>query len=255
MIFSIQRFLEDYFERRGLLDLDQYAVKVANLYGRLRPTGTDEALLHSMRRVRTAFFRNNVNLNRVTFERDLLAVLDRQFQKKSLLTEFPGGISRDRAYLQRRRKSMWLFLDRFRQAVESRAVDVLWQSRKKGRLLHRPEHIGQGLLAIFFKGILDSNTHGLVLREMYSGTGFVDVAIVFTKVPHLVEIKVLTSRFTGASQLQTYMRMEGRKEGWLLLFDARSPNGRVQIPDLIDTEDGRIRILLVDINPIPPSRK
>jgi len=35
MIFSVQRFLEDHFERRGLEDVDQYAIQVANVVERL----------------------------------------------------------------------------------------------------------------------------------------------------------------------------------------------------------------------------
>lgn len=32
MIFSVQHFIEDYFHRRGLTDLDQFAVRLANAY-------------------------------------------------------------------------------------------------------------------------------------------------------------------------------------------------------------------------------
>ncbi|HEX8144764.1 MAG TPA: hypothetical protein VF553_19500 [Pyrinomonadaceae bacterium] len=83
MIFSIQRYLEDYFERLGLRDVDQYAVKLANIYSSLSPTLSDEDVLRSIRRIHTVFFRNNANLDRTEFESKLLATLKRQFKKKS----------------------------------------------------------------------------------------------------------------------------------------------------------------------------
>jgi hypothetical protein len=59
MIFSIQRYLEDYFERRGLSDNDQYAVKVANLYGALRSSSSGSTLRRRLRSIHTVFFRAN----------------------------------------------------------------------------------------------------------------------------------------------------------------------------------------------------
>lgn len=82
MIFSIQRYIEDYFERRGLTDNDQYAVKVANLYGVVRSTGSERALRRRIRGIRTIFFRANSSLVRTDFEAELLQALDRRFFKK-----------------------------------------------------------------------------------------------------------------------------------------------------------------------------
>ena len=82
MIFSIQTYLEDYFNRRGLGDPDQYAVSLARLYDRERQEKTGPAFLAAMRHIRTAFYRRNDCIDRAAFEGKLLAVLDGKFKKK-----------------------------------------------------------------------------------------------------------------------------------------------------------------------------
>jgi hypothetical protein len=82
MIFSIQRYLEDYFESRGLMDNDQYAVKLANLYATSRHGASKSAFLKRLGRVQTIFFRANRSLARISFQLELLDALDRQFLKK-----------------------------------------------------------------------------------------------------------------------------------------------------------------------------
>ena len=82
MIFSIQTYLEDYFNRRGLGDPDQYAVSLARLYDRERHAKSASAFLAAMKRVRTVFYRRNDRIDRATFEGKLLAVLDSRFKKK-----------------------------------------------------------------------------------------------------------------------------------------------------------------------------
>jgi hypothetical protein len=51
MIFSIQHYLEDYFHQRNLNDVDQYAVKLANLYALQREQKTEPDFLKAMSRV------------------------------------------------------------------------------------------------------------------------------------------------------------------------------------------------------------
>lgn len=82
MIFSIQRYLEDYFERRGLTDNDQYAVKVANLYATARHTSAKGVFLKRLGHIHTVFFRANPSLARGDFQVELLQALDRRFSKK-----------------------------------------------------------------------------------------------------------------------------------------------------------------------------
>lgn len=255
MIFSVQRYIEDYFQKRGLTDIDQYAVKVANFYIKLQPSATEDDALRLIHRIRTTFFRANTNIDRSKFESELLKLLKREFQKKSLVVEFPG-VSKDVKFLNKqRRRTMAAILKRFREAVEARTIDTFWQSRKQGKLAKNPELIGQGLLAMFIKGVLSPDPKGLILREVYSGIGYVDITVIFASTLHLIELKMLTSKFVGPSQLESYMKTEKRTEGWLVIFDARHLSRKTTaIPDSIDTQAGKIRVMLVDINPIPPSR-
>lgn len=85
MIFSVQRFLEDYFTRSGLVDTDQYAVSLANVYDRERSTKSVASFLKSAHRIRTAFYRQNHQLDRQEFESSILSLLDKKFKKKSRL--------------------------------------------------------------------------------------------------------------------------------------------------------------------------
>lgn len=107
-------------------------------------------------------------------------------------------------------------------------------------------------MAVFAKGVLGSD--GLVLREVGSGIGFVDVGILFGRVLHLVELKVLKTELSGIGQLARYMRNEGRKEGWLLLIDVRQTGRVTATPTTVTTPAGRIRIVRVDANPTPPHK-
>jgi hypothetical protein len=258
MIFSIQHYLEDYFHQRNLLDTDQYAIKLANLYARKRHTAIDEDILKSMRRIQTVFYGNNSQPDRPLLEREILRRLDRKFKKKLSDVddcEFPGGVAPESAQLKKLyRRSVANVLQLFKQGIEARAVDVIWKSRAKGQLRPKPEKVGQGLLAAFVMGTL-SNGKGHLLREMGSGVGFVDVAIILGSVLHLVELKVLLSGgFSGVAQLTEYMRTEQRRQGWLVVFDARRNDKQEPLPPKVDTKDGTVRILVININPVAPSK-
>jgi hypothetical protein len=257
MIFSIQHYLEDYFHQRNLSDVDQYAVKLANLYALRRTGKTEPDFLKVMNRLQTAFYRNNSQLDRKSVERDLLMRLDRRFKKKLSHPgelKFPGGVASERASMQRLpRRSIGDLLRLFKHAMESRAVDTIWSARAVGRLRSRPEKVAQGLLSLFAMGVL-SNGRGNLLRELASGVGFVDLVLMFGNVSHLVEMKVLRGAFTGVTQLAAYMVTERRHEGWLVVFDARPPGRRTALPEQRDTPAGTVRIVAVDINPTPPSR-
>jgi hypothetical protein len=82
MIFSIQIYLEDYFNRRGLGDPDQYAVALARLYDRERHAKTAPAFLSAMKRIRTVFYKRNDHIQRDAFDRKMLTLLDGKFKKK-----------------------------------------------------------------------------------------------------------------------------------------------------------------------------
>ncbi len=82
MIYSIQSYLEDYFDRCGLLDRDQYAVGLARLYDRQRHGKKVPAFLSSMKGIRTIFYKQNAHMQRPAFERKILTLLDGKFKKK-----------------------------------------------------------------------------------------------------------------------------------------------------------------------------
>lgn len=91
MIFSVQHFLEDHFQRRGLADVDQYAIKVANLFARLGPQASKRTLARELERIRTVFFRRNNDLDRKVFEEKLATTLRLRFKKK--ITTLRSAIS------------------------------------------------------------------------------------------------------------------------------------------------------------------
>lgn len=255
MLFTIQTFLEDYLSRRNISDPDGYAVRVANLYYHDRASMETNAFSRRMRRVRTLLFINNSGIKRAEFENELLARLDKKFKKKLGADEllFPGGTVLEQRRLRRRpRITIEAILDEFRKAVEARAVDVFWESRKRGKLHRRPEKIAQGLFAVFAKAMIRDK--GNIIREMLSGIGFVDVGVLISKGMHLVELKMLTGVFVGPDQLAHYMALEGRQRGHLIVIDARRPGKKADLPSTIRVPPGIVNVCLVDINPVAPSR-
>lgn len=166
---------------------------------------------------------------------------------------FPGGLSKERARLSRAdRLTLESILAQFRAAIEARATDVFWRSRRNGQLVPNPEKVAQNLLAVFIIGALRGR--GLVVRELKSGVGFVDIAVLRGAVTHLLELKVLRSKFAGVRQLQAYMRTERRRIGWLVIFDGRTLGKKPPLPPVLRVPEGAIRIVIVDISPAVPSR-
>ena len=113
-------------------------------------------------------------------------------------------------------------------------------------------------MGVFAKAAL--NGKGVALREGMSGTGFVDLAIVLRGgVAHLVELKIHSAgKLKGPTQLATYMKHEGRREGWLLVFDARPSTGTIPrdvLPSALTLPSGKVHVMVVDINPIKPSAR
>ena len=260
MIFSIQRFIEDYFQKRNLSDVDQFAVSLANLYDRRRAQTSRDQFLLAMRRVRTLFYKNNVSLNRPDFERGLLKVLDDRFDPKKKGVEkephFSSNLSQARKRLSlRRRLTINQILLEYKRAVEARGIDAFWKSRKKGNLRSRPESIAQSLLATALRMFFRNRGYGLEFREFASGVGFVDIGVVLSHVLHLIELKVLVKTFQGPAQLDQYMVSEGRKEGWLIVLDTRPDKLKTILPATIRSKRGDIKVLSIDINPVAPSKK
>ena len=255
MLFIIQAYLEDFLKKRNIIDSDGYAVHVANIYFHHRSDMDETAFLRKVRGIKTVIFVNNGIKNRAEFEKSLIDRLDRQFKKKLINHNptFPGGTEPERKRLQHLpRRTVGTLLKEFKHAVEARAIDMFWISRTKGKLRSSPEKIAQGLLAVFTKGVLKGQ--GIILREINSGIGFVDIGIIFSTILHLVEVKVLTGKFEGPEQLEQYMRTERRNQGSLVVIDTLNPENKIDLPELIPTLSGIIKVYRVDINPCPPSK-
>ncbi len=253
MIFRIQVYLEDYFNKSQLIDSDGYAVNLANMYSHDRLKIDEISFLKKVHKINTTFFANNSIDNRREIEAKLVKKLDKKFKKKQSKTMFPGGIVKEKenfSYLPR--LTINHLLDMFCSAVEARAVDQFWVSRKKGLLRDHPEKIGQGLFATFVEGSLIFR-NGLSIKEFQSGIGFVDFVVVLSTIPHLIEMKVLKDSFSGANQLEQYMKTERRNRGSLLVFDSGLSQVKIDLPPRIETATGKIKVYRADINPKPPS--
>jgi hypothetical protein len=122
-------------------------------------------------------------------------------------------------------------------------------------LKKRAEKLGQELFGVFARTKLAAK--GSAIREAVSGIGFVDVLVTFSSgLLHLIEFKILKGKeILGPAQLATYMNHKQRPEGWLVFFDARKPNGRHPVPATFKRPSGTIRTVVVDINPVPPSKR
>jgi hypothetical protein len=143
----------------------------------------------------------------------------------------------------------------FRRAVQAAGINAFWQSRIAGRLRSKPESVAQHLLELGLEMRFYGTKSGFVVSQFRSGIGFVDEGIVLSRVLHIVELKVLIKALRGPSQLDQYMEDRQRNEGWLVIFDARLPGSKTDIPASIPCKAGKIRTLVVDINPTAPSRK
>src|SRR5262249_5620432 len=149
---------------------------------------------------------------------------------------FPGGVARERLRIQKLpQRSIRTILEEFKHATEARSVDTVWQSRAAGKLRPRPEKVAQAMLAQFIMGVL-SNRGGELMRELASGTGFVDIVVRLGTVSHLVELKILRGKLEGPAQLEAYMKSERRPVGWLVIFDARKPPKKTALPSLQKTK-------------------
>ena len=249
MVFKVQAYLEDSFSTKGWVDSDGYAVNLANLYSHYRLIIDEALFLKKIHRINTTFFGNNSIENRREFEANLIEKLDKRFKKKQSETVFPGGVVREKEnFSNLPRLTINHLMDEFCSAVEARAIDSFWESRKKGLLRERPEKIGQGLFAAFIEGAL-RDRGGLSIREFQSGIGFVDFVVVLSNIPHLVEIKVLTESFSGINQLNQYMKTERRNKGSLLVFDSGLSKENIDLPSKIVTSTGVIRVYKANINP------
>jgi hypothetical protein len=153
------------------------------------------------------------------------------------------------------RLSIRKFLEAFKNSIEAEVIDSFWDSRAKGKLRRNPELQGQECFGLFASAKLEKR--GTLIREAKSGIGYVDVLVTFSSgLVHVVELKILKRNdVIGPAQLATYMKHRHRREGWLVFFDARSRNGRKTVPKAFKKAWGTIRTVVIDINPVAPSRQ
>jgi hypothetical protein len=110
------------------------------------------------------------------------------------------------------------------------------------------------MLAVFARGKLDQR--GAAIQEGKSGIGYVDVLITFSSgLLHVLELKILKGNdLPGPVQLDTYMKQKNRPEGWLILFDVRPAPKKRDVAPILKRTAGTIRTVVVDLNPVPPSK-
>ncbi len=254
MIYSLQAYIEDYLSRRNIQDDDGYAIRLTVMFYRFRSQMSDENFISKIHRIHTTLFKNN-RINRLDFELTILKRIDANINKTFPgLSEYYSDViekEKDIVFCQKK-LTMKSIITGFKHSIESKSIDLFWESRKEGKLRPKAEKIAQGLFTIYTSGEFIQR-HGIVLREVMSGVGYVDCMVIISSVVHLVEIKILKSTLTGTRQLEEYMRGEQRNIGNLLVIDALRPANKITIPEYIDVKEGRIYIYAIDINPNVPS--
>jgi hypothetical protein len=78
------------------------------------------------------------------------------------------------------------------------------------------------VLMAFLQRII--NGGGQIIREMASGTGRLDICIVYENKKYPIELKIWRGEKSlkeGLAQITRYMDTYGSAEGWLALFDRR----------------------------------
>jgi hypothetical protein len=152
---------------------------------------------------------------------------------------------------------MGMLLQCYRRGIESLGVDQFWVSRTAGKLKPEPEAIARDTLAVMLHGVLEGR--GVTFKEIANGIGWVDVAVARASgsrvILHIVELKILKSgSVEGVAQLHNYLKKANRKDGWLVVVDARPPAKKKDLPTEVRLDDGRLaRVVHVDINPPVPS--
>lgn len=210
-----------------------------------------EGFLVKFHKIKTIFYLNNRLEDRLGFEKRLVDRIESKYKNPSKQNirkiNNKGVVSPTKL----EKVTIGGLLANFKSIVESSAIDSFWKSRKKNILKDKPEEIAQALLASCFKMVL--NGRGVVIRELSSGIGFVDVAVMLSASLHLIEVKILTKGFLGVEQLEQYMKTENRRKGNLVVIDAMSPDKKIAIPTKINSVNGEIKVLVIDINPPSPS--
>jgi hypothetical protein len=81
VLFSIQIYIEEYLNKRNLIDSDGYAVHLANIYYHHNSNVNNNLLSSKVSRIKTVFFLNNNISNRKDFEYGLIQYLGKKIKK------------------------------------------------------------------------------------------------------------------------------------------------------------------------------
>jgi len=144
-------------------------------------------------------------------------------------------------------------LKKFKEIVERNCINAFWDSRIKGKLQPYPEEIGKSILVTFFSA---SEFYSHIGTENEEGVGKCDIVTISKKnEKNIFELKIVKSTSDikkGIKELLYYMSKEVLDEGYLILFDSRKRDHKID--DEIIMDGKKINIVSLKINDVAPSK-
>ena len=144
-------------------------------------------------------------------------------------------------------------LIKFKEVVERNCINAFWDSRIKGKLQPYPEEIGKSILVTFFYA---SEFYSYIGTENEEGVGKCDILTISKRnEKNIFELKIVKSISDinkGIKELLYYMSKETLDEGYLILFDSRKRNHKID--DEIIKDGKKINVISLKINDIAPSK-
>ena len=217
------------FRLSSYRDLDSFGTQLSrSIAGRIiSGDSLSEAIRASVPSVETGFFRVNRSVNRDGLRRQI----ELQLRTYDLPpNDLPGSISD------------------FRKFAERQLAQELWKNRSD-----------EGVLRSHLQTFLEAR-HGRTLKEMVTGRGRTDVALVDGGTSEVIETKLWKGEAyfrDGLVELAQYLRTEDLGEGHYVVLDCSLENGLVEEngPEWIEEVEGRhIRVYFVCVRPATPSR-
>jgi hypothetical protein len=265
LFYSVQGAILDHLTALGFPDRDGFAARLAGLYLGRRSTLDLPQLVDAASHLRTSSFAPRPR-QRAEAMHFIVERLDKRFladlrRWQTVMPASSAQRTKVRLLTQSARSRTTgsqhfdALLREYRKAIRANGVHEFWVSRRQGKLRSRLESLAQHSLYMFlYSPVMERN--GFVLREVRSGTGFVDILAVFGRSrQYLVELKILRSgTASGLKQLAEYLGLQSLTEGWLVILDARKPRNRLHLQDeTVVVDDRTVRRLVIDINPPAPS--
>jgi hypothetical protein len=148
-------------------------------------------------------------------------------------------------------------LIKFKEIVERDCINTFWQSRVKNTLMPQPEKIGKSLLVTFLRMCESYGYYNIIVTEKEIGAGKCDIFTLSNKnEKNIFELKIVKSKNdieTGIKELTYYTSKEKLKEGFLILFDARKRDHKIE--DIMVNENKIINQFVIHINDTAPSKQ